>query len=134
MFISIFVDDNTPIVHTLVPTLTVEMQPQTGIALDIPPYNTFTLRCAAIAPENVLLQKSFEWRNGGTVINDNGNTILISHRNINMPQSISELTVNDLSDGSHTYFCTVSMSVPGGDDIVAQDSGIVTVKGKPYCY
>lgn len=130
MFISIFVDDNTPIIHTLVPTLTVEMQPPTGIALDIPPYNTFTLRCAANAPENVLLQKSFEWRNGGTVISDNGNTVLISHRNINMPQSISELTVNDLSVGSHTYFCTVSMSVPGGVDIAVHASGVVNVKGR----
>lgn len=105
------------------------MQSPTGIALDIPPYNTFTLRCVANAPESVLLQKSFEWRNRGNVISDNGNTILISHRNINMPQSISELTVNDLSVGINTYFCTVSISVPGGVDIVVHASGIVTVKG-----
>lgn len=109
--------------------LTATMIPETGIALDIAPYNTFTLRCAARTPDSVLLQKSFEWRNDGSVINDNGNTILISHRNANMPQSISELTVSDLSVGNHPYFCTVSISVPGGVDIVANASGIVTVKG-----
>ncbi len=106
------------------------MQPQTGTALDISPYNTFTLRCAGSAPESVLLQKSFEWRKGGTVLSDNGNTVLISHHNINMPQSISELTVNELSTGNHLYFCTVSMSVPGGVTIVDHASGIVSVRGE----
>ena len=106
------------------------MQPETGTALNIPPYNTFTLRCIATAPDTVLLQKSFEWRNGGSVISDNGDTVLISHLNTNMPESISELTVNDLAVGNHTYFCTASMSVPGGVTIADDASGIVHVKGK----
>ncbi len=106
------------------------MQPESGIALDIPPYDTYTFRCAASVPESILLQKSFEWRNAeGSVIRDNGNTILISHRSTNMPDSISELTVNDLSIGSHTYNCTVGISVPGGVDIVAHATGTVNVKG-----
>lgn len=115
--------------HTPVPTLTAVMQPETGSVLDVPPHNTFTLRCVATAPENVLLQKTLEWRNGGNIINDNGNTILISHRNTNLPQSTSELTVNSLIIGSHTYFCSVSMSVPGGVDLVVHASGVITVKG-----
>ena len=105
------------------------MQPETGTALDTPPYNTFTLRCAASAPDNVLLQKSFQWREGGNVITDNGNTVLISHRNTNMPQSISELTVSGLSVGNHLYFCSVSISVPGGVDIIVHATGTITVKG-----
>lgn len=115
-----------------VPTLTALMQPQTGIALDIPPYNIFTLRCVASVPDTVLLQKSFEWRNGGNVIGDNGNTVLISHHNNSKPQSISELTVNGLSVGSHTYFCSVSMLVPGGDTLVAHTSGSVTIQGRSF--
>ena len=113
----------------LVPTLTAVMQPETGRALDVPPLNTFTLRCVADAPDNVLLQKSFQWRNGGNVISDNGNTILISHQDSSLPQSISELTVSSLTIGSHTYFCSVSMSVPGGVDLVAHSSGVITVNG-----
>jgi hypothetical protein len=106
------------------------MQPETGTALDNPPYNTFTLRCVGRAPDRVLLQKSFVWRNGGSVISDNGNTILISHRDTNMPESTSELTVTGLPVGSHTYYCSVSMSIPGGVNIVAHASGVVTVKGE----
>lgn len=105
------------------------MQPEVGTALDIVPYNTFTFRCEATAPNTVLLQKSFEWRNGGNLISDNGNTVLISHLNTNMPQSISELTVNGLSIGSHTYLCSVSMLVPGGVNLAAHSSGTVTVRG-----
>ena len=108
------------------------MQPQTGTALDIPPYNTFTLRCASRAPERVLLQKSFEWRMGNSILSDNENTILISHHNTSMPLSVSELTVNDLLIGSNTYFCNVSMSVPGGNNIVAHTSGVVIVRGKVF--
>lgn len=112
-----------------VPTLTAVMQPQIGTVLDVPPQNTFTLRCAATVPESVLLQKTFEWRNGGSIISDNGNNILISHRNTSMPESISELTVNGLSIGNHTYFCSVSISVPGGVDLVTHASGVITAKG-----
>lgn len=105
------------------------MHPEVGTALDIPPYNTFTFRCAARAPDTVLLQKSFEWRNGRNLIRDNGNTVLISHQNTNMPQSISELTVNGLSIGSHTFLCTVNMMIPGGENLANSASGTVTVEG-----
>lgn len=120
--------------HILVPTLTVVMQPAAGVAVDIPPYNSFTFRCSANAPDSVLLQKQFEWRSGGRVIRDDGNMILISHRNLNMPQSISELTVNDLTIGIHSYSCNVRMSVPGGPDATAQTPGMVNVKGKVVFY
>lgn len=113
-----------------VPTLMASMQPESGSVLDMPPFNTFTLRCAARAPDSVLLRKSFQWREGGTVISDNGNTLLISHRNTSMPQSISELIVSGLSVGRHTFFCTVSISIPGGVDLTIHASGIVTVKGR----
>ena len=105
------------------------MQPEAVSALDIAPYNTFTLRCVASASTGVQLLKSFEWRTGGSVVTDNGNTVLISHRNTSLPQSVSELTVNDPSVGNHTYFCSVSMSVPGGVELVAHATGTVTVKG-----
>ena len=115
--------------HYSAPTLTTLMQPEAGTALDIQPFNTFTLRCLARAPDGVLLQKTFEWRTGGNTLTDDGSTTLISHRNTSMPQSVSELTVSDLSRGSHTYFCSVSMSVPGGVNLVTHASGLVTVKG-----
>lgn len=107
------------------------MQPETGIALDVSPYNTFTLRCTASVPDTVLLQKSFDWREeeGGSAISDNGNSILISRQDLSRPESISELTLNDPSVGNHTYFCTVNMSVPGGMNIFSHSSGILTVKG-----
>lgn len=113
-----------------VPTLMVTMQPEAGAALNIPPYNSFTLRCAATAPDGVVLEKTFEWINNGNVIMDNGNTVLLSYRDTNMPQSISELTVNDLMIGNHTYFCSASMLVPGGVNIVAHATGTIHVKGK----
>lgn len=107
-----------------------EMQPETGTALNVSPYNTFTLRCAASVPDTVLLQKSFEWSDGeGNPISDNGNSILISRRDLSAPKSISELTVNNPSIGNHTYFCTVSMSIPGGLNISNYTSGVVIVKG-----
>lgn len=112
-----------------VPTLMASMQPETGSVLDIAPFNIFTLRCAALAPDSVFMRKSFQWREGGTVISDNGNSVLISHHNTSMPQSISELIVSDLSIGRHTFFCTVSISIPGGVDLTIHASGIVTVKG-----
>ena len=117
-----------------VPTLTAEMQPPAVTALDILPYNTFTLRCIGNVPVNVFLEKSFVWRNGSNVITDNGNTFLISDHNTNMPQSTSELTVNEPSIGSHTYNCTVSISVPGGLDVFAFTTGIVTVEGNLHSY
>ena len=107
----------------------VMMQPETGSALSIPPYNTFTLRCVATASDGVVLEKTFEWRNEGNVIMDNGNTILLSQRDTNMPLSVSELTVNDLTIGNHTYFCSASMLVPGGVNIVAHATGTIHVKG-----
>lgn len=107
----------------------VSMQPESATALDIAPYNIFTLRCVANAPEGVLLEKTFEWRNGGNIIRDNGNTVLISHRNTTMPRSTSELIVNNPSVGSQMYFCTVTMSVLGGVDLVAHSSASVIVRG-----
>ena len=118
-----------PFTYLTVPTLMAEMEPEVGIALDIVPYNTFTFRCVANVPDTVLLQKSFEWRHGGNLIRDNGNTILISDQNTNMPRSTSELTVNALSIGSYTYLCSVSMLVPGGVNLVVHASGTVTVRG-----
>ena len=106
------------------------MQPSAVTALDILPYNTFTLRCIANAPVNVFLQKSFVWRNGSSIITDNGDNVLISDRNTDMSQSISELTVNEPSIGRYTYYCTVSVSVPGGLDISTFTTGVVTVEGK----
>ena len=120
---------NANISFNPVPTLMVSMQPEIGSVLDISPFNTFTLRCAAFAPDSVFLRKSFQWREGGTVLSDNGNTVLVSHHNTTMPQSISELIVSDRSVGRHTFFCTVGISIPGGVDLTAHSSGIVTVKG-----
>ena len=114
--------------HT-VPTLTAMMQPQAETALDIPPFNTLVLRCIARAPDSVLLQKSFEWQREAEAISDNNMTIVISYPDTNMPQSISELTLTDLSIGIHTFFCTVNMSIPGGVDITVRVSGVVTIKG-----
>lgn len=108
------------------------MQPETAAALNVPPYNTFTLRCIATVPDNVLVQKSFEWRDEDNVVNDNGNTILISRRNTSVPQSVSELTVNDPSVGSHSYSCIVRMVIPRGLNIDGNGSGIVTVRGRCF--
>ena len=105
------------------------MQPPSVTALDVLPYNTFTLRCVASAPTNVILQKSFVWRNGSSVITDNGNTVLITNRDTAMPDSTSELTVNEPLIGSYTFYCTVSMSVPGGLDISTFTTGTATVEG-----
>ena len=112
-----------------VPTLAVEMQPPAVTALDVLPYNTFTLRCVASAPTNVFLEKSFVWRNGSSVITDNGNNILITDHDIAMSVSTSELTVNEPSIGRYVYYCTVSVSIPGGIDISTFTTGIATVKG-----
>ena len=108
------------------------MQPATVTALDILPYNTFTLRCVATAPANIFLQKSFVWRNGSNVISDNGNTVLITNHNVTMPVSTSELTVNEPAIGRYTYYCTVSMSVPLALDISTFTTGVATIKGKCY--
>ena len=105
------------------------MQPPSVTALDVLPYNTFTLRCVARAPANVVLQKSFVWRNGSSTIADNGNDVLITNRNADMPVSTSELTVNEPLIGSYTFYCTVSMSVPGGLDISTFTTGTATVEG-----
>ena len=105
------------------------MQPPSVKALDILPYNTFTLRCVASAPENIFLQKSFVWRNGSNIVTDNGNNVLITNHNVAMPVSTSELTVNEPSIGSYTYQCTVSMSVPGGLDLSTFTTGRATVAG-----
>ncbi len=106
------------------------MQPETGTALDVSPRNIFTLRCLASVQDNVLLPKIFEWRDEGGPIADNGNTILISHRGTSLPQSVSELTVSALSVGSYTYFCTVSLAILGGNNLVADVSGVVNVRGE----
>ena len=105
------------------------MQPPSVNALDILPYNTFTLRCAARAPENIFLEKSFVWRNGSSVITDNGDSVLITNHNTTMPVSISELTVNEPAIGRYTYYCTVSMTVPLGLDISTFTTGIANVEG-----
>ena len=113
----------------IVPTLVAEMRPPTVTALDILPYNTFTLRCIANVPANVILQKAFVWRNGSNIITDNGDTVLISNLNTAMPESTSELTVNGPMIGIYTYYCTVTISVPGGLDISTFTTGVATVEG-----
>lgn len=112
-----------------VPTLMTSMMPEMGSVLDIAPFNTFTLRCAAFTPDTVYLRKSIQWREGGNILGDNGNTVLIANHNTTMPHSISELIVSGFSVGRHTFFCTVSISIPGGVILTAHSSGIVTVKG-----
>ena len=102
------------IIVILAPTLTVIIQPDEVIALDRRPYNIFTLRCIANASENVMLPKSFIWRNGDNIINDNGNTVLTVYR----PQT-----------GNYAYSCEVSISVPGGHNISVSSTGRAIVKG-----
>lgn len=115
-----------------VPTLTVRMQPEIAAGLTVRPYNTVTLRCVASVPDDVLLQKSFEWREGDDVLTDNGATVVISRHNANMPESVSELTVNNPSIGSHAYFCIVRITIPPlarGLIIDGNASGNVIVRG-----
>ena len=69
------------------------------------------------------------WRYQGYIITDNGDTILISDYNTSMQQNTSELTVNGNAVGIYSYLCTVSISVPGGHDVFAYNTGTVTVKG-----
>ena len=118
-----------------VPTLTVRMLPEIAAALTVRPYNTATLRCVARVPDDVLLLKSFEWREGDDVLADNGDTVVISRRNTNMPESVSELTVNNPSIGSHTYFCVVRIVIPPlarGLTIGDNASGNVIVRGMMF--
>lgn len=117
------------IIVILAPTLTVIIQPDEVIALDRRPYNIFTLRCIANASENVMLPKSFIWRNGDNIINDNGNTVLIANHNSTMPNSISELTVYRPQTGNYAYSCEVNISVPGGHNISVSSTGRAIVKG-----
>lgn len=107
-----------------------EMRPPAVTALDILPYNTFTLRCIANVPADVILEKTFVWRNGSNIIADNGDTVLIANLNTAMPESTSELTVNGPTIGTYTYYCTVTISVPGGLDISAFTSGVATIEGR----
>ena len=122
-------DDVIETLHKIAPRLVAEMQPPSVSALDVLPFNTFTLRCVARAPENVFLEKSFVWRNGSSVITDNGDSVLITNHNTTMPISISELTVNEPAIGHYTYYCTVSMTVPLGLDISTFTTGIANVEG-----
>lgn len=111
------------------------MEPEAVAALTVRPYNTVTLRCVASVPDDVLLQKSFEWREGDDVLTDNGDTIVISRRNANMPESVSELTVNNPSIGSHTYFCITRITIPPlarGLIIDGNASGYVIVRGMVF--
>ena len=115
--------------HTIAPTLMVAIQPAEVTALDLRPYNIFTLRCIANASDRVVLPKSFIWRNGDDVINDNGNTILIANHDTTQPDSTSELTVYRPAIGTYVYSCEVSTSVPGGHNISKNDTGTAIVKG-----
>ena len=86
----------------------------------------------ASVPDDVLLLKSFEWREGDDVLADNGDTVVISRRNANMPESVSELTVNNPSIGSHAYFCVVRIVIPPmarGLILDRNTSGNVIVRG-----
>ena len=114
----------------LVPSLTVEMAPETSAALTVLPYNIVTLRCVANVPETVLIEKYFEWRESDNVISDNGNSILISDHNTSQSESLSELTVINPSVGSYTYVCVVSLLIQNGLGIDGNASGVVTVRGK----
>lgn len=105
------------------------MLPGTLAALNVSPYNIFTLRCVASVPDTVLIEKSFEWREGDDKISDNGNNILISNHNTSQPESLSELTVRNPSVGSHAYICIVSLLIQSELEIKNNASGIVTVRG-----
>ena len=67
------------------------------------------------------------------MITDNGDTVLIANLNSAMPESTSELTVNEPAIGIYTYYCTVTISVPGGLDVSTFTSGIATVEGNFHC-
>ena len=113
----------------VVPTLMATIIPEASSILDMAPFNVFNLRCTVVVPDGVFLLKTFQWQEEGNAINDNGNSVLISHINVTMPQSFSELTVSSPSVGRHRYTCIVSISVPNGENLLAQASGVVTVRG-----
>ena len=117
------------------PSLSAEVQPPVALARDstAQPYDTFTLRCTAVASDGVTVAKSFEWIRGPpgsqTVVGHNGNTISIRNYDLRSPQSTSLLTVTGEPLGSYVYNCTVRMSVPGGLDRVASAAASVEITG-----
>ena len=119
------------IVLYTVPPISVSVHPSDTIALDIIPYNVFTLNCTAVAPDGVIEPKLFQWRLGDlpsqVIINDNGETVLISNHDLDSPQSTSVLTVIEQPIGTYTYNCSVSIDIPG---VFASASASVTVQGK----
>ena len=114
----------------IAPTLKAGIMPEAGRILDIFPFNIFHLRCVAKVPESVALLKTFQWQDNGKIINDNGNSVLISHINVSMSESISELTVSSPPVGRYTYVCTANITIPNGESLIRHASAVLTVRGK----
>ena len=77
--------------------------------------------------------KTFQWEEEGTLVRDNGVSVLISNVNISIPESYSDLTISGLSVGRHTYSCIVTLPVPNGNNLSVRATGVVIVNGKRCC-
>ena len=112
------------------PTLTSSISPQISTILDVPPFNVFNMRCSSIAPESVVTVKTIQWEEEGTIIGDNGISVLISYVNTSIPESYSDLTISGLSVGRHTYSCIATLPVPNANNLSVRATGVVIVNGK----
>ena len=113
-----------------VPTLEAYITPATVYALDVAPYNTFSLVCFAECPEGNVLLKKFSWFKEDMVINDDGVNTLITDFDITASNSRSELIRTGDPIQTYEYNCTVSMLVSDGLEITASSIAEVKVKGK----
>ena len=119
----------------IAPVLTVSLDPPSVVALDVPPFNSFTLCCnGSAAVDNTAATMLVEWSKQmagnavRTVLASNGASVNISTTTI--PGSIiSELATVETSAGRYTYTCTVSVQEPGDDPVVENANATVTIRG-----
>lgn len=112
-----------------VPPLPVDVQPDTIVALNTPPYNVFSLICTASVPTGVTVEKTFTWMQNELLLSEDGSAVVINDNNVSLPDSSSQLTVSQAVGGVYQYVCSVSLAITGAN-VLMTDSAEVTVRGR----
>ena len=130
------------LLHSAVPTLTINLTPNVTHLPNVTPYNTFFLTCTAtssvVGVRNVAIPKTFKWKRsyGHAEMNlmklSSNNTIQITDgHNLNHSISTSMLTVTERIPHDYRYHCQVDLDLTTDNIFAKTDVYPITVSGKP---
>ena len=122
-------------INIIDPSLMVLVNPITQRALDVTPYNKFSILCNASSPQEIFTSKAVIWTQESPdgvsqTVFHNGLSTNITYYNLSNASSASTLSTYGLSMGIWSYMCRFSLQIPGDPPVRYSESAEVVVKGQ----